>query len=341
MTDFGNADRRDSNADPGVDRRDRRAGHDPGRADARVAALRADLEEKDARIAELEAELAAAQEFGGLAEEFVDAVRRHLEASHSVDADRGAGRNSPLQGRARGGRESDRATSGMASDDETDDAFAAFGAMMGDEPDETAANGTPDGTAANGTSDTADANGTSDTAEGLAALAGIGDDGSGPATNGDSSSTAVTNTKPTPAPDGGGLTVRSISTEVAEFEDGVDALAGAGEESPASGDGRPSVVVDIEDVLSDLDEVGRAMLARYRSHGPDQPEAAYQAVADEADRVAAYERNRTFRRAGLVEHVGRGHYDYSLRSRIAMEVSADRGKSAGIYARDLEQQFLD
>lgn len=340
MTDFGNADRRGSTGDPGVDRTDRRTGRrEAGREDDRVAALRAELEEKDARIAELEAELAAAREFGGLAEEFVDAVRDHLEASHSVEVDRGAGRNAPARGRADDGRESDSATSQTTSDD-TDDAFAAFGAMMGDEPDETAGNGTSNGTAANGTSDTA-ASGSSDTAQGLAALAGIGDDGSGPATNGDSSSTAVTNTDPTPAPDGGGLTVRSISTEVAEFEDGVDALAGAGEQSPASGDGRPSVVADIEAVLSDLDEVGRAMLAHYRSHGPAQPEAAYQAVADEADRVAAYERNRTFRRAGLVEHVGRGHYDYSLRSRIAMEVSADRGKSAGIYARDLEQQFLD
>lgn len=325
MTDFGNVDRRDSNVGPQINRTARRSERaESGDDSDRVAALRAELESKEARIAELETELEYAREFGDLAENFVEALLDRLRTADVAGVRNDAGRRTSTRSEREGEhRSADSASDDASSGEETNDAFAAFGAMM--DEDET---------------DEPNSNGTSDTVDGLAALAGIGD-GPAPTGNGEESPGATDRTDPTPAADGGGLTVRSISTEVAEFQDGIDALSRANEDSFRPTDGRPGVVVEVEEALSTLNDVGRAMLARYRAHGPQQPESVYEAVTDGSDRVAAYERNRSLRRAGLVEHVGRGHYEYSLRSRLAAEIPADRGKRAGVYARDLEQQYLD
>jgi hypothetical protein len=101
-------------------------------------------------------------------------------------------------------------------------------------------------------------------------------------------------------------------------------------------------VVDVESTLEALDEPARAMLAYYRAEGPARPEAAHSAAPDRASRVPAYTLNRQLRRAGLIEHVGRGRYDYSLCERIEAGLPADRDQeTAAVYVRDLEQASLD
>ena len=174
---------------------------------------------------------------------------------------------------------------------------------------------------------------------GLAGLAVIGDDGSGSAEP--ASSPADRSNGHRRAVSDGGLTVRSFSTELAEFEGG----AGAVSETPqgmSGGDGRPDVVASLESTLADLDSVALDLLRLYRTEGPEMPADAYHAVTGRQDRVAAYGANRRLRTAGLVEHVGRGHYDYCLETRVAAGLSEDRDEGmASVYARDLEQQFLD
>jgi len=68
----------------------------------------------------------------------------------------------------------------------------------------------------------------------------------------------------------------------------------------------------LADDLHDLDPVTRQMLRYYRDHGPGTPMDALFSAGGSDDRTAAYARNRRLRVRGLVEHVGRGRYDYRL-----------------------------
>jgi hypothetical protein len=106
--------------------------------------------------------------------------------------------------------------------------------------------------------------------------------------------------------------------------------------------GKPAVVVDLETTLSSVEDGAIAMLEHYRESGPARPADAHAAATGEDTRVPAYTLNRQLRRAGRVEHVGRGRYDYSLRKRIEAGLPPDRDdEMAAIYARDLEAEVLD
>jgi hypothetical protein len=167
--------------------------------------------------------------------------------------------------------------------------------------------------------------------DGLAALAGVGDDQSETpsATRDGTGNRAVSD---------GGLDVDSVSAEVAAFEGGAAAV----ETDAERAGGKPAVVVDVESSLAELDAGARAMLEHYRADGPARPEAAHSAATGQASRLPAYTLNRELRRAGLIEHVGRGCYDYSLRDRIEAGLPADRDdEMAAVYARDIEQAALD
>jgi hypothetical protein len=60
-----------------------------------------------------------------------------------------------------------------------------------------------------------------------------------------------------------------------------------------------------------LDDVTLGMLAHYRE-AEDSPVEAHLAAGGSGERQYAYARNRTLRKAGLVEHVGGGRYRYRL-----------------------------
>ncbi|WP_338728778.1 DUF87 domain-containing protein [Haladaptatus sp. DJG-WS-42] len=64
--------------------------------------------------------------------------------------------------------------------------------------------------------------------------------------------------------------------------------------------------------IAELDTIERGMLAYYSEHGPAEPMDAYVATGGEADRTIAYNCNATLKDVGVVTHLGRGHYDYSV-----------------------------
>ncbi|QLH78559.1 DUF87 domain-containing protein [Halosimplex rubrum] len=69
---------------------------------------------------------------------------------------------------------------------------------------------------------------------------------------------------------------------------------------------------ELADDLADLDAETRQMLRYYRDHGPGTATDALFAAGGSDDRTEAYARNRRLRVHGLVEHVGRGRYDYRV-----------------------------
>jgi len=80
---------------------------------------------------------------------------------------------------------------------------------------------------------------------------------------------------------------------------------------------------ELADEVSDLDPVTRGMLRYYRDSGPDTPADALLSAGGPGDRTAAYARNRCLRVRGLVEHVGRGHYDYRVPDLVRERTDSD------------------
>jgi len=79
----------------------------------------------------------------------------------------------------------------------------------------------------------------------------------------------------------------------------------------------------LADDLHDLDTVTRQMLRYYRDHGPGTPMDALFSAGGSDDRTSAYARNRRLRVRGLVEHVGRGRYDYRLPDLLRERTDSD------------------
>jgi hypothetical protein len=79
-----------------------------------------------------------------------------------------------------------------------------------------------------------------------------------------------------------------------------------------------------------LDDVTREMLAHYREAGEATPVDAHVAAGGSGERGYAYARNRTLRKAGVVEHDGAGRYRYALPDLVAeaFEGNVDDGTVA-------------
>ncbi|NHX36639.1 MULTISPECIES: hypothetical protein [Halolamina] len=71
------------------------------------------------------------------------------------------------------------------------------------------------------------------------------------------------------------------------------------------------------DGIEALDGVTRAMLAHYREAGDAAPVDAHVAAGGSGERQYAYARNRTLRKAGVIEHEGAGRYRYALPDLVA------------------------
>jgi hypothetical protein len=97
---------------------------------------------------------------------------------------------------------------------------------------------------------------------------------------------------------------------------GMKPLAGDGNGTLAPPEPRRPVEREMRRALADLDERSRAMLAQYRERGPCEPVDAHVAAGGDADRTAAYRRNRQLREAGVVRHAGRGRYAYALAGEV-------------------------
>ncbi|MFD1686913.1 ATP-binding protein [Halobellus litoreus] len=87
--------------------------------------------------------------------------------------------------------------------------------------------------------------------------------------------------------------------------------------------GRSDVIERLRDVVRSLPPAARRMLAFYREIDACDPVDAHVAAGEIGDKQLAYSRNGLLRRAGFVEHVGRGRYAYAL-PKLVREEFADR-----------------
>ncbi|MFB6251910.1 MAG: helicase HerA domain-containing protein [Halobellus sp.] len=87
--------------------------------------------------------------------------------------------------------------------------------------------------------------------------------------------------------------------------------------------GREDVVERLRKVVASLPPASRRMLAFYREIDACDPVDAHVAAGEVGDKQLAYSRNGPLRRAGFVEHVGRGRYAYALPNLVRSEF-ADR-----------------
>jgi len=77
-----------------------------------------------------------------------------------------------------------------------------------------------------------------------------------------------------------------------------------------------------------LDDVTRGMLAHYRAAGDAAPVDAHVAAGGSGERQYAYARNRTLRKAGVIEHDGAGRYRYALPDLVAEAFQARATRSS-------------
>ena len=87
--------------------------------------------------------------------------------------------------------------------------------------------------------------------------------------------------------------------------------------------GREDVIERLRGVVASLPDAAQRMLAFYRGTDACDPVDAHVAAGEVGDTHLAYSRNRLLRRAGFVEHVGRGRYAYALPG-LVREEFADR-----------------
>jgi len=111
----------------------------------------------------------------------------------------------------------------------------------------------------------------------------------------------------------------------------------------ASGpDEQPLVVRELKADIAAMETKTRKMLSFYREFGPGTPLNAHFAAGGDGDRKLAYAHNRTLRVAGLIEHVGRGHYDYRLRELLEEELSGHvTDEELDTYVAEIESTALD
>jgi hypothetical protein len=107
------------------------------------------------------------------------------------------------------------------------------------------------------------------------------------------------------------------------------------------GGGEPLVVRELKAEVGGLETTTREMLDFYRRRGPGTPVEAHFAAGGDGDRTRAYAHNRHLRVCGLVEHVGRGHYDYQLRALLRQELDDLDEQTLERYVTNVESVVLD
>jgi hypothetical protein len=99
----------------------------------------------------------------------------------------------------------------------------------------------------------------------------------------------------------------------------------------------PLAVRELKADIGSLETKTRKMLSFYREFGPSTPLNAHFAAGGNGNRTNAYAHNRALRTLGLIEHVGRGHYDYAVRDRLAADLDDHRDEeTVDVYLKDIE-----
>ncbi|MEF8852207.1 MAG: DUF87 domain-containing protein [Haloarculaceae archaeon] len=245
--------------------------------ESKIAELREELDRKNSRVAELEAELEDARDMQRMADQFTQALVEHVEGANP-------GRTAQERMRERrqattGEWSAEAFADGTGDRREEDDEFEAM-TWPGDE---------------DGTGDEDDERADTSPATPNGAEGSVADGGASAVTRG--FATVEDNPLGDRATD---AFERGESTALTDDFESAAALART-----------------LADDLRDVDARTRGMLRYYRDHGPGTPMDALFASGGSDDRTAAYARNRRLRVRGLVEHVGRGRYDYRLPEFVA------------------------
>jgi hypothetical protein len=96
-----------------------------------------------------------------------------------------------------------------------------------------------------------------------------------------------------------------------------------GPEGMTDSDNGPQEPVAVRELKADIagfPTKTRKMLEFYREQGPGTPLNAHFAAGGDGDRTNAYAHNRRLRTRGLIEHVGRGKYEYCLKPLLRDEL---------------------
>ena len=383
----------------------------------RIAELREELDKKNSRIAELEAELQDARDMSRMADQFVDALVRHVDgpnpgkteqerlrekrtvetggAAETAESDESAATTNeeeeeraptaPVDGAAPEDVDAAVAAAAEAADEATDDeddgmfddddAGVAFAAAMDavDEPDDEA-------------DETAESEDSGFSAEEvLSRLSAVSETPTGSATtDGGARVDAGSDTRPdaesapatpdaepivgdAPVPEDivDGETNRPVDEDSetadddgiidgddsapSEFREGItgrgaseyDIIDGEDDQAHAEGE-EPLVVRELKADIAGMETKARKMLHFYREFGPGTPLNAHFAAGGDGDRTRAYAYNRTLRTRGLIEHVGRGRYDYRLEALLEEEFDGHVDDDlVSEFAVEIEAKTLD
>jgi TolA-binding protein len=114
------------------------------------------------------------------------------------------------------------------------------------------------------------------------------------------------------------------------------------DERPLADDEEPLVVRELKADIAGMETKARKMLQFYREVGPGTPLNAHFAAGGDGDRTSAYAYNRTLRTRGLIEHVGRGRYDYRLEALLDEEFDGHVDDDlVSEFAANIEAKTLD
>jgi hypothetical protein len=112
--------------------------------------------------------------------------------------------------------------------------------------------------------------------------------------------------------------------------------------SAGSENEEPLVVRELKADIAAMERKTRGMLSYYREFGPGTPLNAHFAAGGDGNRKLAYAHNRTLRTAGLIEHVGRGHYGYRLRELLREELDGlVTEEQLDAHVEEIESTALD
>jgi len=271
----------------------------------RIAELREQLDQKNSRVAELERELQDARDMQRMADQFVDALVSHVE------------------GAAPGRTERERTRAQRSSLPTTVEAGTSVsGSSASGEQAERAADAANNGTGGTGAFSAAEV---------LERVRAVDTGGTGVRSGTDDPGReSATDDHDRPTDDiveaGGDDTDYGILGDASEGEIIEEPLA----------------VRELKAEIAGLETTTRRMLAVYRDRGPETAPEAHVAAGGDGDRTAAYAHNRQLRTRGLIEHIGRGHYDYRLRELLdeTLDLHADDDRIEAC-ARSVERDALD
>ncbi|MFC7074793.1 helicase HerA domain-containing protein [Halovenus rubra] len=342
----------------------------------RVEELRSELDKKNSRIAELETELQDARDLRRMADQFVDALvdqvegaapgrteRERMRREHRPEAEPPSEQTTlpetEVAVQPGPGTNGDTTAVDMASQS---DVLSAV--MSAEDGDDVAAEGA-----------NADSEQTEKSTESSLSTGTDAETSAGLSTQMDDSTSVgerSTACETTPQPEGEETTPQPEFSDDVSGDRGVSAddilgelrsMSETGDEWPESSrtsreeieseirddaeliddgedseDGEPLAVRECKADIGALETKTRKMLAFYREFGPSTPLNAHFAAGGDGNRTNAYAHNRELRTMGLVEHVGRGHYDYCLEQRLADDVDGHTDQTTiDAYLREIEE----